>query len=110
MKMSKAEAKAEAMPAMAERPEYPYGLCIRLGKEEIAKLGLKAPTIGDAFDIDAKCVVKSMSASAGEGGDYMSIELQITDMELESDAEDKKDNAAKNLYGKMSEKMAGPNS
>ena len=37
-KSSKAEAKEESSPAMAERPEYPYGLCLRLGKEEMAKL------------------------------------------------------------------------
>lgn len=104
MKMSKAEAKAE-VSAAPERPEYPYGLCLRLGKEELAKLGIKGmPAIGDSFMIDAKAVVKTVSASAGEGGDYASVELQITDMEIDTDEQEKKSKTAKMLYGSMEKK------
>lgn len=110
MKMSRSEQKAEAVAA-PERPEYPYGLCLRLGKEEMAKLGIKGlPSVGDAFMIEAKSVVKTVSASAGEGGDYASVELQITDLGLDSDSEDKTKKRASSLYGKMSEKSGGPNS
>lgn len=103
MKMSKAEAKSEVSPSM-DAPEYPYGLCLRLGKDEIAKLGIKVPSIGDKFSISASAVVKSMSASSGEGGDYASIELQITDMDLDEDAETKTNKTAKKLFGGMSSK------
>lgn len=110
MKMSKAEAKAEASPVM-ERPDYPYGLCLRLGKEELAKLGLtKFPGIGESFEIEAKAVVKSLSASAGEGGDYASVELQITDLALETDGDDKTAKTEKSLFGSMDSKRGGPNS
>ncbi len=104
MKLKKSEAKAEVMAA-PDLPQYPYGLCLRLGKDEMSKLGIKGlPSVGDSFVIEAKSVVKTVSASAGEGGDYASIELQITDMGLDSDKEDKKSRTASQLFGKMGEK------
>lgn len=110
MKMSKAEAKAEVTPSM-EPPAYPYGLCLRLGKDELSKLGLtKFPSIGESFEIEAKAVVKSLSASAGEGGDYASVELQITDLALDTDGDDKTAKTANSLFGSMESKRGGPNS
>lgn len=77
----------EEMPGEVEmdEPQYPYGLCIRLGKEELEKLGITAlPAVGSEMMVNAKAFVKSTSAyeTQGEGTD-MSIELQITDMTLE---------------------------
>lgn len=112
MKMSPTEAKAEAAPtAIAERPEYPYGLCIRICKEEMAKLGMdKFPTLGESFNIEAKAVVKSLSASAGDGSEYSCVELQIISLAVESDGEETTAKRAKSMFGDMEKKRGGPNS
>ena len=102
MKRAKQEVKESAMPAMAEQAEYPYGLCIRIEKEELVKLGFVGlPKIGDTFEMEAKCVVKGVSMSAGDKHEYASAEFQITDMELEDDQEDKNKKAAKILFTSM---------
>jgi hypothetical protein len=89
-----------AMPVEgSSKEEYPYGLCIRLGKEELKKLGItQPPSVGSKMTITAAVYVKSTSAYeyAGEDKD-MSVELQITDMEI-GEAQDKGD-AATLLYG-----------
>lgn len=110
MKMSKAEAKAEVMPAM-DAPEYPYGLCLRLDKEQLVKLGIKSfPGIGESVEIEAKATVKGVNISSGQGGDYASVELQITDLALDTDDADKTAKTAKMLFGGMESKKGGPNS
>jgi hypothetical protein len=105
MKMKKSEVKETAMPAMAgsdSGPEYPYGLCLRIDKAELIKLGFEGlPKIGDTFMIEAKCVVKGVSMSAGDKHEYASAEFQITDMDLEDDQEDKNKKAAKILFTSM---------
>lgn len=111
MKIKKSEKEAAPTSVAPDRPDYPYGLCVRLGKDELTKLGIKGlPAVGDSFMIEAKSFVKTVSASAGEGGDYASVELQITDMGLDSDSEDKKAKTAKSLFGDMASKKDGPNS
>lgn len=82
----KSKPEREEMPGEveADEPRYPYGLCIRLGKDELAKLGITAlPTVGVEMNVMARATVKSVSSyeTQGEGSD-MSVELQITDMEL----------------------------
>ena len=59
------EEKKEVMdgPAMPDMPDYPYGLCISFGDEELAKLDL------DCTDC--------------ESGD--TIELQITQLSVENE-------------------------
>lgn len=110
MKLSKSEAKAEVMPK-SDLPEYPWGLCLRLEKDQLAKLGVKnLPAIGEAVQIEAKAVIKSMSASAGQSGEYASVELQITDLAIEIDADEKSAKTAKSLFGNMESKKGGPNS
>ena len=102
MKRAKSEVKESAMPAMAEQSEYPYGLCLNIDKEELVKLGFTGlPKIGDTFEMEAKCVVKSVSMSAGDKHEYASAQFQITDMELEDDAEDKNKKIAKVLFTSM---------
>ncbi len=82
----KAKPEREEMPGEveADEPRYPYGLCIRLGKDELAKLGITTlPTVGVEMNLMARATVKSVSSyeTQGEGAD-MSVELQITDMEV----------------------------
>lgn len=76
----------EEMPGEIEddEPRYPYGLCIRLGKDELEKLGITSlPTVGVEMNVMARATVKSVSSyeTQGEGAD-MSVELQITDLEV----------------------------
>ena len=107
----KAEDACKAMPC--DGPDYPWGLCLNLGKEELGKLGIKElPEIGDEFHIYAVCKVTRVSASASEtSDDQRSVELQVTDMGAmhEDDTEEQGDafsKAAQKLYG-SAEKAEG---
>lgn len=116
MKRTDAEKKAaeklyKDMPVGGN--DYNWGMCLNLGKEELAKLGIdELPEIGDEFHIYAVAKVTRVSASASEGGeDSKGIELQITHMGAmhEDDAEEKGDafsKAAQKLYG-SAEKAEG---
>jgi hypothetical protein len=99
----KQQPKREEMPGAIEsdEPRYPYGLCISLGKEELAKLNITAlPKVGGEMMITAKAIVKSTSAydTQGEGQD-MRVELQITDMGLGQTDDAQNENRASKLYG-----------
>lgn len=65
-------------------PDYPYGLCIHLDKDELDKLGMKElPKVGTEMPVTAVAKVTRVSQSAVEGADEQtSIDLQITDMGL----------------------------
>jgi major coat protein len=95
----KKELKTMAMPSPAPPdvsvPSYPYGLCITITEEEIAKLGLDGdlPDVGDMIHLAAMAKVTSVSESEREdtGGGKTKccrVELQITHLaalENESD-------------------------
>jgi hypothetical protein len=107
MKNMKTEKQPESMAAEPARPEYPYGLKLRLEKEELIKLGFKGlPKVGETFDIEAKGVIQHVSMSAHEEGSYASCELQITDLDLEENGEDK----GKKLAAKMFDMTEKPKS
>lgn len=87
-------------PEMTE--EYPYGLRIRLGNEELAKLGLKElPAIDTEMKLTALvCVVSITQSDSTDGEPYRSVELQIEQMALAPAKEE--DNAtAKAMYPSM---------
>lgn len=94
MKISKKE-KEDNMKAMEvdvnDSPQYPYGLRLHLDKETFKKLGLKSvPNVGEIFMIEAKANVDSVHQSErANGDDYISIDLQITEMELEGKKKEK---------------------
>lgn len=77
---------------------YPWGLCIRLEKKELDKLGMKQlPDIGEEFHFMAVAKVTSVNQSAREGQDEeTSVGLQITMMQvvLQEPAEKKSESAA----------------
>lgn len=98
--MKRKSENMESMPVeVLSKEEYPYGLCIRLGKEELKKLGItQPPAVGSKMTVTAAVFVKSTSACEYEGQDKeMSVELQITDMEI-GESKDKADTATL-LYG-----------
>lgn len=87
-------------PEMKE--EYPYGLRIRLGSEELAKLNMpELPAIDAEFKLTALvCVVEISQSDSTNGEPYRSVELQIEKMSLLSAKEE--DNAtAKAMYPSM---------
>lgn len=91
MAMSKEEKKANLPAPVADRvsdddkPVYPWGLCLRLSKDELDKLKLSAQ-VGDTVHIFAMAKVTSASASASEeGGESRSLELQIMQMSAENE-------------------------
>jgi hypothetical protein len=93
----------EEMPGEIEyeEPMYPYGLCLHLSQDEMEKLGITAlPAVGSEMTVTAKVFVKGTSAYETQGGKDMSMDLQITDMEI-SAAQGKADNTerATMLYG-----------
>lgn len=82
----KSKPEVEESPGMVEgdEPRYPYGLCLHLGKDELEKLGISAlPDVGTPVMVSAKAFVKATSAYETQGdGKSMSVELQITAMEI----------------------------
>lgn len=100
MKQSRKKQEAMASPGQAEGPEYPYGLCLNLEKEEIEKLGLGTPKAGATLMLHAAVEVKSVTVSdQADGKGYKSLSLQITDMALEKSGMSNEE-MANSLYGK----------
>jgi hypothetical protein len=94
--------KTEDMPSEYEdmdEPAYPYGLCLKLTAEDMDKLGITAlPKVGSEMMIHAKAYVKATSAYETQGGQDMSISLQITDLDL--DGIERQKDQAEAMYGK----------
>lgn len=88
----KEDQKSYAMPAGPIAPKvplYPYGLCITLDDDTLAKLGLDgdSPDVGDGFEFRAEARVTSASANEYEQADGSKkacrrVELQICRMDI----------------------------
>jgi len=79
------EEKGEVMqtfPALADQPDYPYGLRISLTERELDKLGLAASDcfVGGIVHIHGLARITSVSSEDREGGKTERVELQIEDM------------------------------
>lgn len=90
--------------------DYPYGLCLRLDMDELAKLGIDVqslPTAGNGFHLEAMGVIKrSATEDPDSDGDIdcVCLELQITHMGLEHEGEEAPPrDHAKRMYGKRGE-------
>lgn len=93
------ETKKNFVTPEPEVPTYPPGLRIRLSKEEADKVGfLKAPEIGATYAIMGLVEVVGVESEADDRrpNDFR-VELQITDLALESEGE--KTGTATTLYG-----------
>ena len=62
--------------------DYPYGLEIRLEKEQIDSLGIGIPEVGKKMTLHAMVKVSSISVNEGVEENNACVSLQITDMEL----------------------------
>ncbi len=69
---------------------YPYGLCLTLGPETLKKLGITAlPQVGTKFTLAALGEVVGTCSYPREGGEQeMHVELQITDIGVETPVHD----------------------
>lgn len=88
----------KAMPASPEiaSPEYPYGLCLRLGEDQISKLGIKElPALGKTVKVYAMAEVVAVAEADTGRGVTRNLELQITDLGLQLN----KKNPEDVLYG-----------
>lgn len=86
------EDKYDSEPIEYVKPDYPYGLRISLTHKELDKLGLdsSAAVVGGICHLHAMARITSVSAEESSGSSTCRIELQIEDLEIESeDAENK---------------------
>ncbi len=103
------EEKLDAvMPiAMPSKPDYPYGCRICLTEKEFEKLGLDPAEacIDGVIHLHALGRVTSVSKTEGPEGECCRVEIQLTDMAVESEdeendeAEVKPKREKKSLYG-----------
>ena len=93
MAFTKAELKEHKKGYMTggEPEAFPWGLCIRLEKPELEKLGMGTkvlPGVGDEFHIMVVAKVTSVNQQLRENDDdSTSIALQITQMEVQPKAQ-----------------------
>ena len=91
MKRTAADKKkdaGEAAPMTSIAPDYPYGLCIHLDKDEMDKLKMKMPKPGDTMMLECQVKITACRTSAVEGADEEnSCDMQITDMAIEAAGE-----------------------
>jgi len=93
--------KESTLGSQIEREEYPYGLSINLGNEQMEKLGINAlPKVGSEMMITAKCVVNHASSNQHEGNkEELSFTMQITDMSIGQTSDAQNEGRAAKLYG-----------
>lgn len=109
MKLTPKEVKEEKAEAKAyEPPPYPWGLCIRLEKDELDKLKLAAlPNVGDEVHITAVGRVTGVSSAMRDQNDEdKTVSIQITMLELANEGAEDGDESAKaeNAEGKAKPK------
>ncbi|HEV2133793.1 MAG TPA: hypothetical protein VGR47_05975 [Terracidiphilus sp.] len=102
MENTPAEAQQMTNPTAADAPKYPWGLCITLNDDSLDKLGVKTlPAVGTEVTIVAKATVSGTRESQSEGGESCaSMDLQITDMQIDGLDADLFGRAAEMLYGR----------
>lgn len=91
-KPSEEKEKAEAIIAPSK---YPYGLCLRLDEDVMAKLGLDPDDaeVGDTVELQAVAKITAVSQNSREtedgSKDCACVELQITDMAVGEDDDER---------------------
>lgn len=69
--------------AEPSQPEYPWGLNIHLGTDEVRKLNAGSYDVGQQVRVSAVARVQSKSQSEDEeAGESLTLTLQITEMEV----------------------------
>ena len=75
----------ECAPVDCIAPDYPWGLTLNLGTDELDKLGMKTPTVGEEMTLTVKVRVTSCREDEHERPDGKHVEdrgctLQVTDI------------------------------
>lgn len=97
MKLTRDEAKDQIACEPGEGPAYPWGLCLYLDDDVLQKLGMTAlPDVGTRLMLHAVVEVTSNSQRQTQEGKTVSMDLQITDMDLKPE---QGPSAASLLYG-----------
>ncbi len=78
---------------LPDKPDYPYGLQICLTHREFEKLGLDPAEafVGGICHLHALARITSVSANDGASGSSCRVEMQITDLAIESEDEENKE-------------------
>lgn len=74
-----------SMPLESGAPVYPWGLSITLGDEQLEKLGLEPPEVGDLLDSRMMLKVTSVSVNETTSGKCCRVEAQIIMMAVEDE-------------------------
>jgi len=89
-----AEIKDASMTAAPSAPIYPYGLAIRLNKEELEKLDVDYDDweVGDNFHLFCLAKITSIRKSETADGADCCVEMQITEISGESEDDENEEN------------------
>lgn len=81
---------AMPVPAMIDKPEYPWGLRICLTHKELEKMDLDpaGAVVGGIVHLHALARITDVTMSDGQSGNSCRVEMTITDMCIESEEEE----------------------
>jgi hypothetical protein len=85
------EVKEDSKPLSVDDTvsKYPYGLCLSLDEDQLDKLDMCKPDVGDFIHLHAMARVTSVSEHEKTNGDACCrVELQITHLGLENEDEE----------------------
>ena len=93
MKLTKKESKeSSGIPAVDDRPRFPFGLEIRLDDDSLKKLGFDSlPAVGEEFIVIGVGPVTSVSENQRQGSEvnrHLEIQLQRIEIEPLDDGSD----------------------
>ena len=112
MARSKQERKEAVKPRDIEGDKYPYGLRVRLGHEEMSKLGMDSmPKVGDKVHLQSHAHVVSASEHHHEGDEQpnRSVELELRHMAVGKSKEGEvEDPTADGMRNAMDAALAKP--
>jgi hypothetical protein len=95
MELSDEEQLDCVMPTpICDRPKFPWGLRISLCEKDFDKLGLdpQSAEVGGMIHGHFMGRITSVSHNDTEGGDNWRVEIQIEDLEIESEDEENEEN------------------
>ena len=80
---------------------YPYGLCISLTEEELEKLNVdySGAQVGDHYHFVCMAKVTSISCNETQDGKKCRLEMQITDIAVESEEDEYADDEQREPVG-----------
>ena len=83
--------KDMAMPTM---PVYPYGLCLRLEKDQLEKLGVDYDdwAVGDNFHLFCLAKITSIRKNETADGEDCCVEMQVTEIAGEDEESENEEN------------------